>query len=371
MALVIFIPTFQRPSVLVWSLDSVLKQSFINDQFEKKIIVINNDFQTKNKVDEAVKLALSYNPLNSFNEINIIQGNSDLPGTLNLYGIIKHNTSEEDVAIIHCDDDIMLPQTLFDRYMSTMNSSKDLLIAKAIGTAYFFENKDYVCFNKFNLVIENRKNEYINAVSDDLIKYSIPFLSAYTFKTNSGFWNSYNEAIRWSDALPYEPKIKYPFVPFFIGLSAFKNKNLACSNTNIVIRGQVFKFNKFKLPIVVTEYANTGIILLTGLSVLMNSDLYKENDFDNIRLEFRKNVDEYLLQTLFKRQGVKFSQLEYLFETTSTPKNIFKIISKIKLKTLRNLFDNLIFDTRYLKTNYKGWGPQITIESFWTKLNNK
>jgi hypothetical protein len=371
MALKIFIPTFQRPSVLVWSLDSVLKQSFENTKFEKKIFVINNDFQTKNKVDDAVNLSLSYNALHNFDEVNIIQGNSSLPGTINLWGIIRQNTNEEDVAIIHCDDDIMLPQTLYERYMSTLNSSKDLLIAKAIGTAYFFENKDYVCFNKFNLVFENKKNEYLNAISDDLVNFSIPFLSVYTFKTNSRFWNLYSEAIGWSDALPYEPSIKYPFVPFFIGLSAFKNKNLACSNTNIVIRGQVFKFTKFKLPIVVTEYANTGIILLTGLSVLMNSDLYKENDFDNIRLEFRKNVDDYLLQTLFKRQGVKFSQLDYLFKTTATPKNIFNFISIINLKRLRNLFDNLIFDTRYLKTNYKGWGPQSTIISFWTKLANK
>lgn len=370
MSLVIFIPTFKRPSTLLWSLDSVLKQKFIN-QFDRKIIIINNDFESKIDVDNSVKLAINNNLEHQFSEINVIQGNPSIPSIKNLYGIINNYTTEEDIGIIHCDDDIMLPNTLYDRYNSAINSKYDVLISKAIGTAYFFEGKEYVCFNEFNKVYEINDEIYTEAISEDLINYSIPFLSVYTFKSNSEFWKLYNQAIAWSDEMPYSPRIKYPFVPFFLGLAAFKNKKLACCDKNIVIRGQLFKFNLFNLPVVVTEYANTGIILLTGLSVLMSNDLRLDPNFDKIRQDFKKNVDDFVLQTLFKRDGVKFIELKYLFESTSIPMNVLNFISKIKLKTLRNLFNNLIFDTRYIKTSINGWGPKKTISEFWQKLENK
>lgn len=371
MSLIVFIPTFKRPSTLLWSLDSVLKQSFKTESSVKKIIVINNDPQTISEVNDAVNFAINSNPQHSFDNINIIQGDSTISSTKNLYGLIKKHTIENDIAIIHCDDDIMLPNTLYIRYASAISSTKDLLIAKAVGTAYFFENKNYVCFNELKKVHDNSFEKYNEATYQDLTNYSIPFLSVYTFKSNIGFWHLYDQAIKWADEMPYEPRIKYPFVPFFIGLAAYKNRNLACSDTKIVIRGQLFKFNHIRLPKVVTEYANTGIVLLTGLSVLMNNDLINDSNYENIRLEFKKNVDDFLLQTLFKRDGVKFNELKYLFESTKIPMTFINYISKINLKTLRNLFNNLIFDTRYIKTSIEGWGEKSTITELWYKLENK
>ncbi len=369
MSLVIFVPTFKRPTTLLWSLDSVLKQKF-NTDFQRRIIVINNDHETKTEVEKTVAAVTKNNPSHQFAEIIVIQGNTSMPAIKNIYGTIRNLTKEEDIAIIHCDDDIMLPKTLSERYYFATTSKQDVLIAKAIGTAYFFENKNYVCFTGFKKVFENKSNKYFPAISDDLTNYSIPFLSVYTFKTTIGFWKLYDQAIGWSDEMPYHPRIKYPFVPFFIGLSAFKNKNLSCSDTNIVIRGQLFKFNKINLPVIITEYANTGIILLTGLSALMNKDLANDKDYNKIREDFKNNVDDFVLQTLFRRDGVKFNELKYLFETTSTPLNLVNFITKINIKTLRNLFNNLILDTRYIKTNIKGWGEKNSLKSFWNKLEN-
>ena len=370
MSLIIFIPTFQRPKTLMWSLDSVLKQNF-NKEYFKKIYIINNDIDTKVDVENCVETCMKNNHTNNFDSIEILQGDNSIPGTKNLYGIIKSNSSNEDVAIIHCDDDIMLPDTLDYRYFAALNSNFDWLIAKAIGTAFFFTGQDNVYFNDFDKVHKQENISYQEATVETLTNYSIPFLSVYTFKTNKGFWNLYDQAINWSDAMPYEPRIKYPFVPFFIGLAAYKDRNLACSDTHIVIRGQLFKLNRISLPIVVTEYANTGIVLLTGLSVLMNRDLINDSNFDNIRIEFKKNTDDFLLQTLFKRDGVKFNELKYLFETTNTSMNSFNFIKKINFKTLRNLFNNLIFDTRFIMTSLKGWGEKSTITEFWNKLQNK
>ena len=35
------------------------------------------------------------------------------------------------------------------------------------------------------------------------------------------------------------------------------------------------------------------------------------------------------------------------------------------------LFNNLIFDTRFIMTSLKGWGEKSTITEFWNKLQNK
>ena len=217
------------------------------------------------------------------------------------------------------------------------------------------------------------------AISDDLINYSIPFLSIYTYKISNSFWEIYEQSIFWSDEMPYEPKIKYPFIPFFIGLSAYNKNKLATYNTEVVIRGHLFERNFLKFPKVVTEYVNAGIILLTGESVLRNLDLNKNSDFDNLRLDFKKTVDSFILQTLFKRGGIKFIELLYLFKTTNRDLSLKTYINNINFKSLRNLFNNIIFDTRYVKKYFFGWGikfsknqfSKIYSNNFFSEINNR
>ena len=257
----------------------------------------------------------------------------------------------------------MLPNTLESRYIAAINSNYDIIISKFLESAYFFVNDENIYLNLKNITISEiiKLNK---AIADDLINYSIPFLSIYTYKTSKTFWEIYEQAIFWSDEMPYEPKIKYPFIPFFIGLSAYNKNKLATYNTDVVIRGHLFKRNFFKFPTVVTEYVNAGIILLTGESVLRNPELNKNIDFDNLRLDFKKTVDAFILQTLFKRGGVKFIELLYLFKTTNRVLSLKTYIINITFKSLRNLFNNIIFDTRYIKKYIFGWGIKFSKNNF-------
>jgi len=362
MSLLILIPTFQRLTTLYWSLDSVLKQNLPKTDLFSKIIILNND--TSYNFEEVSKVVMSVvrdNPTHNFNLIK--QGDNSLSPIKNIYGTIKENTKNDDVAIIHCDDDIMLPNTLLNRYLTAKTSDFDIIVSKFLESAYFFENDENIYLNLKNI----RNPEIINlnkAIADDLINYSIPFLSIYTYKTSEIFWEIYEQAIFWSDEMPYEPKIKYPFVPFFIGLSAYNKNKLATYNTDVVIRGHLFKRNLFKFPIVVTEYVNAGIILLTGESVLRNIELKKNNDFDNLRLDFKKTVDSFILQTLFKRGGIKFIDLLFLFKTTNRSLSLKTYLININLRSLRNLFNNIIFDTRYIKKYIFGWGIKFNKNNY-------
>lgn len=364
MSLLILIPTFQRLTTLYWSLDSVLKQTLPNDNLYSKILILNNDSSDNfNDVSKVVTSALKNNPSHNFDLVDIKQGDNSVTPIKNIYGAIKENTISDDIAIIHCDDDIMLPNTLLNRYLAAKTSDFEIIVSKFLESAYFFVNDENIYLNLKN--ISNPKIINLNkAIADDLINYSIPFLSIYTYKTSKTFWEIYEQAIFWSDEMPYEPKIKYPFIPFFIGLSAYNKNKLATYNTDVVIRGHLFKRNFFKFPTVVTEYVNAGIILLTGESVLRNRELNKNIDFDNLRLDFKKTVDAFILQTLFKRGGVKFIELLYLFKTTNRALSLKTYILNITFKSLRNLFNNIIFDTRYIKKYIFGWGIKFSKNNF-------
>jgi hypothetical protein len=379
MSLLILIPTFQRLTTLYWSLDSVLKQNLPKDNFNAKILILNNDTPDNfNYVSIVVGSVLQNNPIHNFNLVDIIQGDNAISPIKNIYGAIKENTLNGDIAIIHCDDDIMLPDTLITRFLTAQNSNFEIIVSKFLESAYFFVNDDNIYLNLKDII--TLENTSLNkAISDDLVNYSIPFLSIYTYKISESFWDIYEQSIFWSDDMPYDPKIKYPFIPFFIGLSAYNRNKLATYNVNVVIRGHLFKRNFLNFPKVVTEYVNAGIILLTGESVLRNPDLNKNSDFDNLRSDFKKTVDIFILQTLFKRGGVKYIDLGYLFKTTNRELSTKTYIENINFKSLRNLFNNIIFDTRYIKKYIFGWGvkfsknqfSKVYLNNFFSEINNR
>jgi hypothetical protein len=363
----IFIPTYKRPKTLYWSIESVLMQDFKNQIFKKNIIIINNDESTIDEIRKVVNLVIKNNPNHQFNNIELIQGNKNLvdKNLLLIYELMFSKSEINDISIVHCDDDIMLPNTLLNRYLNSKDSQLNVFIEKFIEPAYFFQNDDHIYFHKFNYKKSN--NLFNKAVYNDLVLYSIPFYSVYTYKITPEFKNIYHKAIEWADQINLKQKIKYPFVPFFIGLSAYFHNQLATADNNIVIRGTLFNKNMIRYPRVETEYANTGIILLTGLFVLKNKDLEKIIDFDILRDSFKQACNEFLLVTLLKKDGVSFNELKRLLECTGYKFNVFTYLSIVSFKSIRNLFNNLFFDSRFIKRYIIGWGKRYNRIEF---INN-
>src|SRR3990172_13080532 len=110
MAVVVVIPTFQRPETLFWSLKSVLLQK--SDDLKKldcRIVVLNNDLSTKLEVVKSVDKALSAVGQGVFRSVQLFHRDPPLLGTENFYRGISENTQTGDIAFIHGDDDIMYP----------------------------------------------------------------------------------------------------------------------------------------------------------------------------------------------------------------------------------------------------------------------
>lgn len=365
MSLVIMIPTYQRPDALLWSLRSVLEQKIGDIGVCKKLFILNNDKSSKDAVDKTVSTALAQVSNHEFDLVETVQGNTEIPAVKNIYGHFKEFTAEGDIAIIHGDDDIMFPDTLLHRYHGAVASAQFVCLAKFTGSCFFFKNKAGVFLDTVPDPYQPGKEEvYRRAAKEDITGFPLPFISVYIYKTGKTFWSIYDEAISWSDRLPFEPKIKYPFVPFFIGLSAYyRNELSVCDQTN-VIRGQLFATRKLLPPLTVTEYANGGIISLTGLAILNNKELKTHPDYNLIRKNFRDSSKNYVLQALSRRDGVSLGKLRTLYQLADTQFSIGEFSFKTVLQNLRNLADNLLF-TRNIKRWLTGWGKETSPVVFW------
>lgn len=366
MNLIIIIPTYQRPSTLYWSLESVVRQRFSQQNFQKRIYIVNNDQATSANVVETVNRVIQNNPHHEFDHIEVIQGNPNLYLIHNWFDNLRKFTALGDIAIIHGDDDIMLPNTLFFRYKAAKESNKLIFVANSMWSCHFIQSRNGIYIDLLKNPYQSGISfEYCDSTPKDLVDLPIPFISAYTYKISDNFWSLFQTVINWCDVLPFEPKIKYPFVPYFIGLAAHHFSYLAVSQEHIVIRGQLFAIRYFLPPKTVTEYANGGITLLTGLVILNNETLKNNPDFEFIRFNHRKSTLQYIFQSVFRRNGLSISDLRLLYQMSFAQFAIKEFTYPVILKNLRHLSDNILF-TLNIKKWVAGFGKETSYEIFWT-----
>jgi hypothetical protein len=177
------------------------------------------------------------------------------------------------------------------------------------------------------------------------------------------FWARYEEALGWARALPLEDKIRLPFLPFFIGVAAWKHQQLSVIPRTLVLRGQLFE-SKGLFTRVVTEYANTGIVLQTGVAVLNNDDLRRDPGLEKLRAEFRNITAGRLCTSLVRRDGVSLRQLAALYKLTRT--NFFSSGLAFR-KAGQNVIDIIqnVLGFKNIRRRVIGWGHELTADQFW------
>ena len=141
MAVVVLIPTFQRPETLQWSLQSVLRQetSRIDSKEELRVVILNNDTSTKHLVEDSVDSALRSAGKRGFREVLIVHRDPPVLGVINFCRGLAENTQDGDIAFIHGDDDIMLQGSLAKRWLVARESSSALNICMTKGGVFFSE----------------------------------------------------------------------------------------------------------------------------------------------------------------------------------------------------------------------------------------
>ena len=236
---------------------------------------------------------------------------------------------------------------------------------------FFFKEDENIYIDSNQLANDsNLSLNWRQATKDDLVDYSLPFVSAYGYKIGPEFWACYKQAKKWADALSLEPKIRLPFLPFYMGISAWMNKQLAVIPEVLVSRGQLLQARGLFPPRFVTEYANTGIILQTGLAVLNNDDLGPVAELDNLRSSVRVATAPHLFFSLFGRDGVTLSQLKYLYRLTKTRWWSNNLLFKIIFGTGSTIFKS-VCGINNLRNRLSGWGRRLSPDDFWVLWKSK
>lgn len=149
-----------------------------------------------------------------------------------------------------------------------------------------------------------------------------------------------------------------------MGVSAWINEQLVVIPETLVRRGQLLQSRGLLPPRVVTEYANTGIILQTGLAVLNGEKLGSIAEINGIRNSVRKAAAAHLIFSLFRRDGVSFSQLKDLYRLTKmqwwSRDLLFKIIFSSSSTIIKN-----VCGLNHLRNRLSGWGHRLSPEEFW------
>jgi len=267
------------------------------------------------------------------------------------------------VVIIHGDDDIMLHGSLLNRYSRIIKDDHCVNISKYFDGLSFI--RGYKGVNLQSIVVENANIIKNNAFKkNDLVNYGLPFISAYTYKINDNFWKVYNQALSWADDTPIKHDAKYLFLPFYIGLSAFKNAELSSSNLCELIRGRVFLTRKYLPPIVITHPDNPAVVNLTGMYVLRNSSLIGLRDLDDLRVVFTNNISGIVWSVIFALNQISLIEVYRLLKTSG-----FSIL--IKSFSIKNISSNikLIFHMLFNISNIgfwvRGFQHKISSTSFW------
>ncbi len=368
MSLVVILPTFQRPDSLVYSIKSVLNQKLNLPGVQKILHILNNDKNSQVEVDNAVEMAVKDVKDHQFDKIIVEHLTADSKIQLSLFRMmdaIKNHTVDGDVAIIHGDDDIMLRGSLLDRYSRIIKDENCVSISKYFNGLNFIRGYDGVDLSPIS--IDEPKplhNEKFGKA--DLLNYGLPFISAYTYKINEKFWMVYKQALAWASETPIKHDAKFLFIPFYIGLSAWKSNQLSSANVYEVIRGRVFLSRKYLPPVVITQPDSPAIVNLTGLAVLKNSDLLDRPDLDDLRMVFSRNISGIVWSIVLTINKISLRDINNLLKIAgvSVLLNSFSFVNI--LKNVKILVE-IVFNFSNTGLWIRGFTNPISSTAFWSQ----
>ena len=371
MNLFVLLPTYQRPDSLFYSIKSVLNQKINLPSIQKILYILNNDENSQTEVDNAVELAVKEVKEHQFDQVIVEHLSSASIVQLSIFRMmstIKNNTVEGDVAIIHGDDDIMLRGSLRDRYSRIIKDNNCVSISKYFNGLSFIRGYDGVDLTPIS-IDENKTSQNELFRKSDLINYGLPFISSYTYKINEKFWEIYEQALSWASETPIKHDAKYLFLPFYIGLSAFKNNQLSSANVFELIRGRVLLSRKYLPPILITQPDSPALVNLTGLAVLKNSDLINIHELDDLRSIFSENISSLFWSIVLTISKISLSDIYRLLKICGYSVILNSFILKNIYKNIKILLE-IIFNLSNTGIWIRGFGNKISSTSFWSLWEN-
>ena len=247
-----------------------------------RVVIINHDVE-RATVDAAVRHVERAPRV----EVQVIHsGPGD--GYIDSFEELLAHTSPGDVAMFHGDDDLMVQGSLAARYQAMAGGSTAVNICKWHDSIVFFRDRTEM-FLKPGYTPGRARGAPVSRQVEpgDLNSLGLPFMSAYCYRIGDEFVRCYKQALKWGQDLPVDHTVGLLLLPFYVGVAAWHQRQLALITETLVLRGRVFLSARSLLaPRHMASPANYGIVTLCGLAVLKNSDLRDDPALNALRAEF-------------------------------------------------------------------------------------
>ncbi len=335
MVINVYIPTYKRLNSLSAVLYSLIKVNLPLIKADYNCYVVNNFPDNKDAVDKLIK---EFNLEGSGWVIKSVHREKTLPPVISWYKAINEFTGEGDIAFLHGDDDLFLPDSIEFRVNTILEENADLLLTKHMDGVIFYDNSSKISVEND---LERATDNAIKCVEWSDYKWNAIFIGNNTYRMTPMLKEAFKKSMEWcetQDWLTFDQRtLMYPvYIPYSLILLGGK---IVSSEKVCVLRGRNIDESKRSLWFV--PGWNSGFLDLVAIGVLNNVDL--------------KNISELYRDRKAANDHAALWYWTFFFDSRITKevrKRTFHEIGKPKFSS-KILFKSLIFLIRGLIYKYK------------------
>lgn len=232
--MLIVIPTYRRTNCLHWVLQSLVQCEVESLRESVRVLVVNNYPQA---VEEVTSIFMRFSGIKGFSW-KLKSRAVSLDPVENWYSAIRDEARDDEMVMLHGDDDLFLPWALVARHRLFHSSKADFLLTDSVGRAFFNSDGNRVWYTGgYILPAEDYRWTAWDRQAPNGPEPS--FIGNHVYRANAFLWEGLQRALDacssqvWSDKRNRELMLPY-YLPFAVADVGGKvcQASLAC-----VLRG--------------------------------------------------------------------------------------------------------------------------------------
>jgi hypothetical protein len=355
--MLVVLPTYKRIDLLPFVIESILNSEIEGIAEKLRLVVTNNYFPLKEQIEDIVLQFKSNLSINSKWEISLLHHDPSIPAVDNWYGIILNFADDNEVVLLHGDDDVLHKSFLQKRYNLIKESGADLLLTKVYsGATYINKTQVHLFPDYFKTNINSSGNwELLNEKNYN--NYGNVFIGSHTYCFTHSLKKIILNVFQWTKEQNFiDYDTRNIMFPYYLLLSCFRSNLKVCGGDFIgCIRGTSLS-EKINSNFNASYGWNSAYVSLVMLDLLYRTDYDFAETKNTITKDIRKwyftmfldnRVNRMILNSLLTGKKIELTFYDLYFN--------FKVIFQqiFGLKALKIRFD--------IYTNKNIYGIKILI----------
>lgn len=352
--MLIIIPAYKKIKELSYTLLSLLQCQRPNTKDPLRIAIVNNYPPHRDLIEQEVEKIRKHQDSIHW-EWEIVHRSKTLVPTENFFNAVKELAHENEIFLVHGDDDLFLPWSIVSRVEAIEQTRSDLILSRTAHSLWYLEKDDMVYFGgqmpKYSREIKPKNLQW-----DEINGWGPVFMGNVCYRYSKSFKEGLEKSYEWFNEQHWidfntRSSMIFYYIPFAV---KFVGGRISGIDQVCVVRGNRLA-DKVHEPY--EAVVNPGFISLCAYGILNNKDLGTITELDNTRSFVSKYIAEWLITFYFDRRIPPQMRKETFRQIPlSRDFNIFpSIFSGIK-KLLKE-----IFKLKLLKTRIKAFNSQLTV----------